>query len=153
MLSRTVVVGLVLLLLLPPASYAGITSITKNGDLGFGRFVSFASSGTVTVNTVGARSAAGGVTLLNGGTVAAASYRVTGSKNSSYTISLPANNTVAISSGGHTLTLTNFTCSVPLTGKLGANITTMTFTVGATITVAPNATPGNYSGTFNISAN
>ncbi|MEI6305242.1 MAG: DUF4402 domain-containing protein, partial [Deltaproteobacteria bacterium] len=75
------------------------------------------------------------------------------SKNSNYTISLPANNTVTINSGGSRLTLTNFTCSIPLTGKLGTNNTTMTFTVGATATVSPNTTLGNYSGSFNISAN
>ncbi len=90
---------------------------------------------------------------LNSGTVTAASYTMAGSSNSNYTIILPVNNTVVINSGGHTLTLTNFTCSVPLTGKLGSGKTSITFTVGATATVTPGATPGGYSGSFNVRAN
>jgi len=153
MLRHTIVVALVLLIMLPSVSSAGITSVTKNNDLQFGRFISLASSGTVTVNAAGARSSAGGITLLNGGTVVAAAYTVTGSNNSNYTITLPANNTVVIRSAGLTLTLTSFTCSKPLTGKLGSGTTTMIFTVGATAKVTPNATPGTYSGSFNVTAN
>ena len=149
----TTVAGLVLLFLLPSSSWAGISSVAKNSNLQFAKFVSLSSSGSVIVSAAGARSFSGGLVVLNGGTVTAASYTMTGSGNSNYTIILPANNTVVISSGGHTLTLTNFTCSVPLTGKLGSGKTSMTFTVGATATVTANATPGAYSGTFNVTAN
>ena len=86
---------------------------------------------------------------MNGGTVTAASFTVAGTNNSKYTVILPANNTVFISYAGHTLALTNFSCSVPLTGNLSGK-SPMTLTVGATATVVPSPVPGSYSGTFNV---
>lgn len=154
MLKRSILLILVLLPVLPAAAWAAITGVTKNADLQLGSFISPTASGTVTVSTAGARSATGSITLRSGGSVAAASFTMTGSSNSTYTITLPANNSVTISSGGQTLTLTNFTCSLPLSGsRLGGGATSLTFTVGADATIVPNATPGSYSGTFNVTVN
>lgn len=150
---RGLIVGLVLLLLFPVVARAGITNVTKNGDLNFGTFISPGSSGTVTVSYAGARSSTPGITLRSGSAVTAASFTVTGSNNSTYTITLPANNTVVITSGGNTFTLTNFTCSAPLTGRLGPGNTTLTFTVGATAMVTSSPASGSYSGTFNVTVN
>ncbi|MBC8019095.1 MAG: DUF4402 domain-containing protein [Verrucomicrobia bacterium] len=153
MLSRAAIISLLLLFLLPSAAWSGITGLTKNGDLKFGNLLTPGSSGTVTVTQAGARSSTAGITLRSGSTVTAASFTVTGSNNSSYTITLPANNTVVISSGGNTFTLTNFTCSAPLDDKLGAGNSSLTFTVGATAVINSNPAPGSYSGSFNITVN
>ncbi len=151
MSSRIFFAGLFLfmVILVPALARAGINSVVKNNDLQFGSFVSLGSSGTVTVGANGARSAGGGVRIMTGGTVTAASFTAIGSNHSKYTVVLPANNTVFISHGGYTLALTNFSCSVPLTGNLSGK-TPMTFTVGATATVVPGPVPGSYSGTFNV---
>lgn len=154
MFNRLAIIGLPLFLLFPSTSWCGITGVVKNNDLAFGSFISPASSGTITVSATGARSSTGGINLRTGGTVAAASFTMTGSSNSSYTITLPANNSVTINHGGQTLTLTNFTCSLPLSGaRLGGGVTSMTFTVGADAIIVPNAPSGSYSGTFNITIN
>ena len=139
---------LVSLLTYSPAE-ASISSVVKNNDLQFGFFVSLGSSGSVTVSPGGARGGSGGVRILNGGTVAAASFTVSGTNHSRYTITLPANNTVFMSHGGQLLALTNFSCSVPLTGYLSGK-TPMIFTVGGTATVVPNPVPGSYTGTFHV---
>ena len=149
--SRTTVIGLFLFFLFPSASWADNLSVSKNSDLAFANFVVLGSGGTVTVSATGARSSTGGVKLLKGGTVAAGSFTITGTSNSSYTISLPSNNTVVLTSGGQFLNLTNFTSSVPLVGRLGAGRKSMTFTVGATATAAAFAAPGTYSGTGCVS--
>lgn len=155
--SRPMHAALVLIMfMLPVAANAApkadeITSVTKTIDLSFGRLVSFGTTGTATINASGARSSTGGITLLPQGTVAAASFNVVGSSNSTYNITLPAPDTVLLTYGGQNLTITSFICSVPLTGKLGGNKTTMTFTLGATIAVAPSTTPGTYSQTFDVS--
>lgn len=145
--SRLTVIGLFLLFLFPSASWADNLSVSKNGDLAFASFVILSSGGTVTVSAAGARSSSGGVMLMKGGMVAAASFTMTGTSNSSYNINLPSNDTVFLTSGGHFLSLTNFTCSVPLTGRLGGGRTSMNFTVGATATTTPFAAPGTYRGT------
>jgi hypothetical protein len=144
---------LLLLLLFPSLASAAITTVFRDKDIDFGRFVSLGSSGTVKVDAAGARTSTGGIILVPSGGAVAASFTVTGSKNSNYTITLPANNSVVISYGSHNLILTNFTSSVALSGKLGGGKTMMVFTVGATATVAPNSTPGNYSGAFDVSVN
>lgn len=148
MLSRAAVIGLFLLVLLPSAAWSGITDLTKNNDLRFGTFISPGSSGTVTVTHAGARSSTPGITLRSGSAVTAASFTMTATNNWSYTINLP--DTVVISSGGNTFNLTNFTCSAPLTGRLGSANNSLTFTVGATATINPNPQPGSYSGSFNV---
>jgi hypothetical protein len=153
MSSRPMLACLLLLLLLASPASATITSVFRDKDIDFGRFVSLGSSGTVTVTPVGGRNSTGGIILVPSGGAVAASFTVTGTKNSVYTITLPANNSVLISSGGHNLILTNFTSSALLTGKFNGGKTSMTFTVGATATVAPNSTPGVYSGAFDVSVN
>lgn len=153
-MSHAAIIGLALLILLPSVARSDITNLDKDGDLKFGNLMSPGSSGTVTVSDDGARSSTGGITLRSGSAVTAATFTVTGSSNSHYTITLPANNTVVISSGGNTFTLTNFTCSAPLTGaRLGGGNTTLTFTVGATAMITPNPAPGSYSGSFNVTVN
>lgn len=136
-------------LLACPVFSWGATSVTKTGDLRFGDFVSLNSSGKVTVTPTGGRSAQGGVFLLPRGTVAAAQFVMSGKKNDRYAISLPADNTVYIASGGKNMPLSGFTCSIPLSGRLPGS-GSQPFTVGATVTADPAKAPGIYSGNFTI---
>jgi|GEM_PF-3192007 len=150
MSQRALIAGL-LLSLLPSLAEGGITSVTKSTDLQFGRLVNLGAAGTIVLSSAGARTASGGVRLVSGGTVSAGAFTATGGNHSRYTITLPANNTVVISYRGSQIRLSNFTCSVPLTGNLPGK--TMTFSVGATGTVSPNPTPGNYRGSFTVTVN
>jgi hypothetical protein len=140
--------AMMVLLIIPALSW-GANTVTRNGDLRFGPFVSLNSTGKVTVTPAGARSAQGGATLLSRGIVSAAQYVMTGKKNDRYTITLPADNTVHLSAGGKYLPLSGFTCSIPLSGRLPMS-GQLTFTVGATLTAAPATTPGTYSGEFTV---
>jgi hypothetical protein len=146
-ISRLILPLLLALLALPahPANKTGV--IVKTRDLVFGRFVA-SSGGTITVTPAGARSKTGGVVLVNGVTATSASYNLTetgtGKSLTWTTIALPS--TATLSSGGATMTLSNFVSNPANTVPNG--ITTLS--VGATLTVGPNQAPGNYSGSYSI---
>ena len=143
--------ALLLLQALPahPANKVGTVSTTRN--LAFGRFVA-ATGGTITIDPAGVRSKTGGLVLLSGGAVTSSSYSLTESGTGKSlrwtTITLPGSAT--LSSGGATMTLSNFVSDPPNT-VLGTARTTMT--VGATLTVAANQAPGSYTGTFAVTVN
>jgi spore coat protein U-like protein len=135
-----------------PAFAANKTGVlTPTANLSFGRFVA-ASGGTIILSPAAARSKTGGVVLLPGGTVSAASFSLTetgtGKSLQWTTITLPS--TVTLSSGGSTMTLGNFT-SNPATTFAG--LTQTVLTVGATLTVGANQAPGAYSGTIQVTVN
>lgn len=143
-----------LLLLLPalPALAANKTGNTTNTrGLSFGRFAAN-TGGTIIMSTAGVRSKTGGVILMNGGTVTSASYSLTESGSGKSlqftTITLPT--TATMTSGANSMTLSNFTSDPPNT-VLGTGRTIVL--VGATLTVAPNQAPGNYSGTYSVTVN
>lgn len=122
-------------------------AVTKTADLSFGTVVPSATAGTVVVSTGGARSVSGGVSEL-GGTVTAAAYSVTGYANNAYTITLPASATLA-GPGTTSMTADTFAHSAgtsPALDGTGAG----SFSVGATLNVGANQTPGAYTGTFNV---
>lgn len=119
-------------------------AITKTVDLNFGNVASGAALGTVVLSPAGARSVTGGVTLpAITGTVAAATFSITGQANLSYSITLPAGNTT-IASGGNTMTVGTWTSNPTPTGTLDA-AGTQTLTVGATLNVAAGQAAGTYS--------
>lgn len=144
---------LLLTLLLAASAHAvdktGVVTTTSN--LAFGKFVAD-TGGTITIGTQGQRSRTGGVMLLGGGAVTAAAFSLTESGTGTAlkftTISLP--DTATMSSGANTMTLSGFV-SDPANTVLGTGRTTVQ--VGATLTVAPNQAPGNYSGSFTVTVN
>jgi hypothetical protein len=84
-----------------------------------------------------------------------AAYTVSGTKNVSYGVSLPASITV-IESGGDAMTITNLKARFNATTEDGTTSTlnvngTDSFKLGGTLTIAPNQIPGIYTGSFNIS--
>lgn len=122
--------------------------------LDFGRFVA-ATGGTVVLSPTGVRSRTGGVVLLNSPSVGQASFNVGRSSNGGagkgVIISLPANGSVRLSSGANSMALNSFV-SNPATLVSVPNGGT-TLAVGATLSVAPNQPPGNYTGSFPITVN
>lgn len=117
-------------------------SITKDVDMNFGNVAVNANPGTVVLTPAGGRSVTGGCSLpATTGTVAAASFTVTGTAGFSYSITLPAGATT-ISSGGNNMTVNTWTSSPTPTGTLTGG--TSTLTVGATLNVAGSQPAGEY---------
>src|ERR1700734_1145333 len=112
-------------------------SIVKTVDMNFGNVaVSATTAGTAVLAPAGTRTTggAGGVTLpATTGTVAAASFTVSGQASYTYAITLPVSCT--ISSGSNTMAVNNFTSNPATTGALSAG-GVQTLTVGATLNVA-----------------
>ncbi len=135
-------------------------SIVENADLHFGTMTIPTGAVNVSVTTVGLRSASvpALITLLSQAPVAhQAAYTIYGSKNAHYMVTLPANNTVIITSGANQMNVDNFTIKSTNngagngTGKLNAQGTD-TFKIGATLKLANGQPAGTYTGTFTITA-
>lgn len=123
------------------------------GNLSFGTFVA-TSAGTVAVAPDGSRAQTGGVFVLNqGGLAAAAQFSVHGKANATYAITLPADNTVAMSDGkGHSMTVKAFTSNLSGLNILSKNGNGQ-FNIGATLNVAASQARGSYTGTFAVIVN
>lgn len=139
-----------------PACWAVLPmGIVNTQALAFGSFAA-GSGGSVTVSAAGVRSAGGGVVLLSSGAGAAAQFSVTGDPNVSYSITLPADGDVSLTSGANRMAVNNFTSSpsatMPSTGLLSAG-GSQTLMVGATLGVGINQASGSYSGSFDVIVN
>lgn len=141
-------------LVVAPAGWAAAITITATQELVFGK-IAPVSGGAVTISTGGARSASGergGVILLPTGAGSAAQFVISGDANASYVISLPNNGAVLLTSGAHTMAVSNFTSSTQLLGTIGTARAQTVF-VGATLNVGSNQAAGSYSGAFSVSVN
>jgi hypothetical protein len=119
-------------------------SISKTVDLNFGNVAVGGTSGTVAITAAGVRSATGGVTLpATAGSPAAASFTVTGQGSYTYAITLPSTATTIDDGLSHTMTVGTFVSNPGTTGTLSSG--TQTLTVGATLNVGANQTPGVYT--------
>jgi hypothetical protein len=118
-------------------------SILKTIDMDFGNVaVQAAAGGTVVLTPASSRTSTGGVTLpATAGTVAAASFTVTGATGYTYAITLPA--TATISNGGNNMTVDGFTSTPSATGILTTG--TQTLLVGATLNVGAGQAAGVYT--------
>ena len=122
-------------------------SISKDagGDLNFGNVaVSAATGGTVVLPTSGVRTQTGGVTLpVVTGTVNAASFTVTGSGTSTYSISLPTSDVTLTGTPSGTMIVNTFISTPSGTGALTGG--TQVVKVGATLHVAAAQPAGTYT--------
>ncbi|MCW3116924.1 MAG: YapH protein [Chitinophagaceae bacterium] len=128
--------------------------ITKTTDMSFGNIAVGSAGGTVILDTAGARTITGGVTLpATTGTVAAAVFAVTGSGTYTYTITLPTTDvTLTRASGTETMIANTFTSNPSGTGTLVAGAQNVA--VGATLTIAGSQVAGVYtSSTFPVTVN
>lgn len=104
----------------------------------------------MTLTPVGFRTTAGGVAALTSENGSAARFRLQGTAGQSYILTLPTNNEVALTSNANSMQVTNFTATPAATGALdGAG--EQVVSLGATLNIDSNKSPGDYSGTFNIS--
>lgn len=132
-------------------------AISNTVDMNFGNLASSGTAGTCVLATDASRSTTGGVTIMAGGTITAASFAVTGVAAANYTITLPAGATT-VSDGTNTMTIDTWTSNPSGTGTLtGGNSTLL---VGATLNVNANQPGGVYntsnaggSGEFTVTVN
>ncbi len=132
------------------ASIVDPIAIAQTADLDFASIVAAAGADTVIVSPAGVRTCGG--TLSCFGTVAAASFDVTGGANLTYSITLPAAALVISDGGPNNMNVDTWTSSPTPTGTLsGAG--TETLTVGATLNVGASqvsATYGQPAETFTV---
>ena len=142
-----------LLLLAARDSAAQQLAIGNLRALDFGRFVA-GSGGAVTISPTGLRSRSGGVVLLNSPGTGQAMFSLGRSgeeEGKAIVISLPPDGSTILSSGSASMAVNAFVhapanlVSVPVGGT--------TLSVGATLVVAPDQAPGNYTGTFSLIVN
>ena len=128
--------------------------ITKTVDMNFGN-IAVSGAGTVILAAAGTRTATGGITLpAITGTVAAASFDVTGSDGYTYTITLPSTDyTITRVSGTETMIINTFTSDPSGTGTLTGG--TETVNVGATLNVNAGQVGGTYTNAtgFDVTVN
>jgi hypothetical protein len=124
-------------------------AITKTVDMNFGNIaVSPTIAGTVVLAPAGTRTKTGGVTLpAVNGTVAAASFNVTGLGTSTYSITLPGTITLNGTPSG-TMTVGTFVSTPSGTGALTAGAQTLN--VGGTLNVAAAQAAGVYTNTTDM---
>jgi hypothetical protein len=132
-------------------------AISNTVDMNFGNLAVNATPGTCVLATDNSRSVTGGVTLMAGGTVTAASFTVTGVAGVNYVITLPAAVTT-VSDGTNTMTVNTWTSNPSGTGTLTGG--TSTLLVGATLNVGGSQPAGVYntanaggSGEFTVTVN
>jgi transcription elongation factor len=140
-----------------PATIEKVTTDQLNGgNLNFGQIVISESAATVAlVPTVDGTDNAAitatptGCTLLTGIAKSSAAFKITGVKNSAYTISCSA---ASLNNGTTTLTVDTWKTSLAsnaMTGNLGTS-TEKTLFLGGTLNIPANATQGAYTGTFDV---
>lgn len=130
-------------------------SIDKVTDLRFGKIIADpTAAGQVAIQLDGTRTiAAGNVALFNQGSdEQAASFKTMGTPGAGYSLVLPADGSVSLTgpTGSDPMTIEGFVHSA--TGTLDAATGEETFNVGATLNVGANQAPGQYTGTFTVTA-
>jgi len=125
-------------------------TLTKTSDLQYATIISGATASTVTVSPAGAPNCGAGLTCT--GTTTAANFDIQGTNNAVVLVGGDSSVTLNGSLGGSmTSTLTYSAASVTLTN--GPGTTGGSFQVGGTLSVGANQASGDYSGTFNVTAN
>jgi hypothetical protein len=121
-------------------------AITKSADLNFGSFAADAgTSGTVVISTADGRTFTGGASAVSSGagTVAAASFSVTGEGTSTFSIDLPTTVNLTHTNLTDTMSVGTFASDPSATGSLTAGAATVK--VGATLSVAAGQASGVYA--------
>ena len=139
----------------PYAASAQQVVLSNTRSLDFGRFVA-GSGGTIILSPSGLRSRTGGVVLLSSPNAGQATFNASrstldsGPSATAVIISVPGNGATHLSSGADSMAVGDF---VTPDAQLAVGNGGATLAVGATLVVAPNQPPGNYSGSFSIIVN
>lgn len=145
--ARIATIALAALLLAPGFGQAK-TSFTNNRALAFGRFVA-GTGGTIILSPAGARTSTGGVLLLSSSPASASfTWSDTSPANAGKTCAIGLPSSATLSNGTNQMTLNQFTSNPSGTSLMTGG--SLTFTVGATLTVGANQPRGNYSGSFSV---
>ena len=128
--------------------------ITKTVDMNFGN-IAVSGAGTVVMDPASTRTTTGAITLpAITGTVAAASFDVTGNDGYTYTITLPTTDyTITRVAGTETMIVNTFTSNPNGTGTLTGG--TETLNVGATLNISAGQVGGVYTNAtgFDVTVN
>lgn len=121
-------------------------TLTNTSDLQFATIISGATASTVAVSTAGAATCGAGLTCT--GTTTAANFDIQGTSGAVVLVGGDSSVTLNGSLGGNmTAALTYSATNVTLSATGGS------FKVGGTLSVGANQASGDYSGTFNVTAN
>lgn len=121
-------------------------TLTNTSDLQYATIISGATASTVAVSTAGAATCGSGLTCT--GTTTAANFNIAGTSGAVVLVGGDSSVTLNGSLGGTmTSTLTYSATNVTLSATGGS------FQVGGTLSVGANQAAGDYSGTFNVTAN
>lgn len=124
-------------------------TLTNTSDLEFATVISGATASTVAVSTAGAVTC--GASLTCTGTTTAANFNVQGTNNAVVLVGGDASVTLNGSLGG-TMTASLAYSATSLT-LANSGPTGGSFQVGGTLAVGANQLSGDYTGTFNVTAN
>ena len=121
-------------------------TLTNTSDLQYATVISGATASTVAVSTAGAATCGAGLTCT--GTTSAANFNIAGTNGAVVLVGGDSSVTLNGSLGGTmSSSLTYSATNVTLTATGGS------FQVGGTLSVGANQASGDYSGTFNVTAN
>jgi len=126
-------------------------SISNNGSasqgLEFGQIVAH-GGGWVYITPAGVRTVYG-VEVVPSSASNAATFLVNGQANNTFSIVLPADGTVTLTSGSNTMPVISFASNPSGSGTLDST-GNKSVSVGATLLVGANQTAGNYTATFPV---
>jgi len=122
---------------------SSINIVAQNG-VAFGDVSTSSISGTISIDTSGARTATGGVTINSNTTGSPANFEVSGDSNGLFNITLPSS-VVISSAAGDSMTVDNFNSSPNGNGQLGVG-GTQNLSVAARLNVGSFQPFGAYSG-------
>ena len=125
--------------------------ITTTSNMNFAN-LDAKSGGAVILTPENTRLSSGDVVLADGTSASAASFTVTGETGFTYAVTLPASEYV-LTNGTESMIIKDFTSSIDNSGSLAGG--SQNISVGATLNVNPNQTPGNYTSPsgFNVTVN
>ncbi len=117
----------------------------------FGDMTSGPLGGAVVMNTDGLRVATGSVELNSSSVSSPATFTISGTPNSTYTVALPTS--VTLSDGGaNRMIVTNLLSDPDASGQLSSS-GVQSVTIGGTLNIGANQGFGNYSGSMAVVIN
>lgn len=136
-------------------------SFVVDDNLDFGNVIRGTTAGTVTVAPGGARTGTGGVILANGGGHKPAGFAGRGTNNQRVDVSIGSPSILIVGPGApmrvHTFVMgstpTAVLTTTPRRFRINSATGVFAFPVGATLDVAANQAPGNYTGSWTITLN
>ena len=136
-----------LILVATGVGHAHGQTLTLLNQLEFGTFA-VQTGGTVTIDPAnGARSRTGDIWLMGQNAGAPARLVLTHRAGADFSVLLPPDDSAILGKSGASMLLRSFRSSPSATRTVGA---TQTISIGATLVVQPNQSPGAYAGSFQV---